>query len=271
MRPLRLGIVPYLNVLPLLEGLDGDFPREGWVRATPRVQAELLERGEVDVAAVSSFEGLRRAPRYRLVPGAAIGSEGPVRSVVLYSKVPLPEVRAVLLDRASLTSIHLLQVLLKEGHGLAPELRVAPAPLTPRETWGALPEDAFLVIGDAALALQGPFPLQLDLGGEWHRQTGLPFVFAAWWVREGLELTVEECSAFAQARERGTARIAEIVSRLPDEETTPCGGPLGVVDYLTNAVRFGLGPRELEGLALFREKLLRHGLLPQGVPEPPLA
>ncbi len=272
LRPLRLGIVPYLNVLPLLEGLEDSFPREHWVRGTPRELAGMLERGEVDVAADSTFEGLRRAPRYRLVPGAAIGSAGPVRSVVLYSKAPLDRVRTVRLDHASLTSIHLCRILLKEGHGLEPAFRTAPRPLTASEPWEALPEDAFLVIGDAALALQGTFPFQLDLGEEWDRQAGgLPFVFAAWWVRQGLELSPEECAAFIRARQRGTARLPRIAARLPGHETAPCGGAQGVVDYLANAVRYTLGPWELEGLALFRDKLLRHGLLPHGVPEAPLA
>lgn len=268
MRPLRLGIVPYLNVLPLLEGLDRDFPAGNWVRATPRELAEMLEAQAIDVAIVSSHEGLRRAPAYRLVPGACIGSEGPVRSVMLYSKVPLAHARTVLLDRASLTSIHLCRILLAERHGLLPEFHTAPEPLTRFHPWEDLEEDAFLVIGDAALALRGKFPFQLDLGEAWKQHTGLPFVFAAWWVRQGLELLPSEAAAFARARESGTANIHRVVARLSPEELIPYGGIAGVADYLRNAIRFELGARELEGLELFRTKLLRHGLLPSGKAEP---
>ena len=57
---------------------------------------------------------------YRLVDGVAIASDGPVYSVFLAHRGPLAEVRSVVLDPASLTSVHLLQVLLAEFHGLRP-------------------------------------------------------------------------------------------------------------------------------------------------------
>src|SRR5690606_33749616 len=114
-------------VLPLLEGLDETFPHSQWIEATPRECAGLMQAEEVDVSIVSTWEGLRQG--WRLLPGAAIGSDGAVRSVALYSKVPLREIRSVLLDRASLSSVNLATILWRDLLGIDPESSLSKRPL----------------------------------------------------------------------------------------------------------------------------------------------
>lgn len=262
MRPITLGIVPYLNTLPLLEGLDKVFPRSNWVRATPRELAGLLAAGEVDVAQVSVFEGLRLADRYRMVPGAAIGSNGPVRSVALYSKVPTPEIQSVLLDLSSLTSTHLLRILLREIYGIEPKMEDSRRPVPADFPWQNDPHDAFLVIGDVALRWESDFPYKLDLGEAWRLHTGMPFVYAAWWVRDGVALTEAQVTAFRRAREQGEASVEEIVARQPEAIVRAHGGQESLNRYLSESIRFRLGRRELEGLEAFRQKLILYGYIP---------
>jgi chorismate dehydratase len=273
-RPLRLGIVPYLNVLPLLEGLEADFPRSLWTAATPRQLGELLHAGTIDVAAVSVFEGLRCADRYRLVPGCAIGSDGAVRSVALYSRKPLGEINTVLLDRASLSSSHLVQILARRLLSIRPVYALSERPLTIDFPWQESPHDAFLVIGDTALAWENAFPHALDLGDGWKRLTGLPFVFAAWWTRAGLELTADEAAAFLRARERGQRAGIQIADRVHDAGQEPCVRAMtreSLRHYLTEAIRYDLGPVQLESIDLFRVKLIEQGLLPPASPKAALA
>src|SRR5205085_12606549 len=130
--------------------------------------------GGLDAALVPVFEALRE-PRYVLVDDVAVGCDGAVFSVFLAHRGALRGVRSVALDPASLTSSNLLKVLLAEFHDLRPAFGGS--------------GDAKLLIGNQALefraAQEGQSEWQfLDLGAEWKRCTGLPFIFAVWALRE---------------------------------------------------------------------------------------
>lgn len=258
---IQLGIVPYLNTLPLLEGLEETFPRKDWVRATPRELGRLLEEKKADIAEVSTFEGLRRSDALHLLPGAAIGSDGPVRSVALYSKTPLEEIKTVLHDCSSLTSTNLVRILLKELYGIDPARELSAAPIPADFQWQTARHDAFLVIGDAALQWEGDFPHKLDLGEGWKQLTGLPFVYAGWWARREVALTDEQIAAFANARKLGEQRIDTIISRLGEETIRLYKGRESLRQYFTEAIRYGLGERAMKGLGLFGKKLREHNIL----------
>lgn len=263
---LKIGPVPYLNVLPLLEGLAESLPGSEFVRATPRDLAGMLARAEVDIACVSTFEGLRCG--YSLIDGCAIACDGPVESVVLFSRVPLREIDAIHLDPASLSSSALLRIVAKELLEIEPEWieGTVGGSNDQRPTTNNCCS-AFLAIGDRALALNrtwdGP---KLDLGEAWKRLTGLPFVFAGWWVRHGVAVPEEVREAFVSARQRGEHSVGAIVGRFSPEYLAPFGGAEGVTRYLTQCVRHRLGPREVESIERYRNKLLRHGLLPLDAP-----
>src|SRR5262249_41566526 len=109
-------------------------------------------------------------------------SLGEVKSVLLAHRKPIQEVREVYCDPASLTSVQLLRVLLAE-RGLHPEFKT----LASYEA-GSLPDYA-LLIGDPALdLLLGPHEHEIwDLGANWFELTRLPFVYAVWALRRGVE------------------------------------------------------------------------------------
>lgn len=255
----RLGIVPYLNVLPLLEGLEQTFPRENWVRATPRELGGLLAAGEVDVAILPVFEALREGG-HAMVPGCAIGCDGPVRSVQLFAAKPIAEVRRVLLDRSSLTSVNLARIILPEHLGLSPEYELSPEPIPEDFDLAASGFDAAVVIGDVALAWDGRFEHAVDLGAAWKEMTGLPFVFAGWFVRPGVRLRPGEIAAFVRARREGERAVYDIAKRVAGEDSSRV---VELVSYLSRSVRYALGEAELAAIEEFRRRLVARGLLPE--------
>jgi chorismate dehydratase len=172
----RIGSVPYLNAAPLTRDLGEEL-----IFATPARLAEMLRRDELDAALVSITEVLLN-DRYDILDGIAIASLGEVYSVLLAHKKPLAEAKEVFCDTASLTSVNLLKVLLAE-RGLKPEFK-------PLESYAAAAEKDFvLLIGDRAIEFQrAPHSHEIfDLGIAWTELTNLPFVYAVWALRRGVE------------------------------------------------------------------------------------
>jgi len=172
----RIGSVPYLNAAPLTRDLESEL-----IFATPSKLAEMLRRDELDAALVSITEVLLN-DRYDILDGIAIASLGEVYSVLLAHKKPLAEIQEVFCDVASLTSVNLLRVLLAEKN-LFPQFK-------PLESYAAAPaKDFVLLIGDRAIEFQRTPPAHeiFDLGAAWTEMTNLPFVYAVWALRRGVE------------------------------------------------------------------------------------
>ena len=157
--PVRLGAVSYLNAAPLVYGLAWSS-RVPATADLPSKVAEGLHAGTIDVGMIPSIEYARG--EYAIVPGIAIGSRGPVRSVSLYLRGKLDQVRRVALDTSSRTSVALARILLRERLGRDPEYVDRPPDLK-----AMLAEaDAALVIGDPALYADHDAE-RLDLGEGW--------------------------------------------------------------------------------------------------------
>jgi len=249
-REFHLGVVPYLNVQPLIWSLRG---REdvAFHEAVPSQLAGGLVRGLYDAAIMPVFEYLRSPGQYEFVPGVCIGSRGPVDSVVLFSSVPLRNVKRVILDPSSLTSVHLLKVLMAERKGPVDYIH---------HHWGGstlAPGDAALLIGDPALAQLGVHPEEYDLATLWRENTGLPFVFAVWALR--VERDNSEVIALLQdAKEQGIAHINEVA-----RDAAP-GTPYDVAyifRYFHERIHYGLGEEELRGMEEFARKCRQQGFI----------
>jgi len=248
LRGLRIGCVRYLNSRPLIEPYSGPV-----VLDHPSVLAAALERGELDVALVPVFEALRM-PGGWAADGVSISALGPVWSVILAYQGALADVRQVVLDPASRTSVHLCKVFFAEWElatGGIPEYLPEPAPT------GA----ARVIIGNQAIAFrekhEGEYHI-LDFGEAWTRLTALPFVFAVWLIRPEVKDPQRVAAAFREIARRGQAQIPEIVARQRDHHAEFSRR------YLTEYIRFGLGAPEKEGIEKFRALLCKHKLLPSG-------
>ncbi len=242
--PFRAGSVPYLNAVPLTRGLEDQI-----VFVTPAKLAEMLQRDELDAALVSVTEVLLK-DRYDVLDGIAVASLGEVKSVFLAHRRPLAEVKEVYCDTASLTSVQLLRVLLAE-QGLRPEFK----PLASYEA-AAMPEFA-LLIGDVALdfLFSSPQHQIWDLGAAWHELTGLPFVYAVWALRRGIEHQ-QLRRQLREARDFGMETLDYIISSRTEYN------PGFRRDYLGWHIHYHLCADEKRGLAKFVELLRKHDVGP---------
>jgi chorismate dehydratase len=244
LKPFRVGSVPYLNAVPLTRGLEDEV-----LFVTPSKLAELLKRDELDAALVSVTEVLFN-DRYDVLDGVAIASLGEVKSVFVAHRYPLAEIRVIYCDTASLTSVNLLKVLLAQ-RGLKAEL----VPLPDYEITPSC--DAVLLIGDPALDfLRGEHEHQIwDLGTAWFELTKLPFVYAVWALRRGIE-NKELRRHLREAKEFGVDTLDHIIRTRTEYDLD------FRKDYLGWHIHFHLGADEKRGLAKFAELLRKHGFGP---------
>src|SRR5262245_8158595 len=181
---LNVGAVTYLNTKPLVYRLQQFATAIDLSFDLPSRLADDLAEGRLDVALIPSIEYFHD-PRYRIVSDACIACRGPVLSVKLFSRVKAADIRTLALDEGSRTSVALVCILLKERFGLEPEtvpLAIGASPID-------APTDAVLLIGDRAIhSPTARFAEVWDLGDEWSRWCGLPFVFAMWVARPEVEL-----------------------------------------------------------------------------------
>lgn len=254
MRHVRLGAVGYLNARPLVHGLEQRADLFDLRFDVPSRCAALLHAGETDLGMIPSIEYLRAPEPYRIVPDLAIISDGDVASVALFTRLPLAQVRRIRLDTSSRTSAGLTRVLCREAWGIAPEFVTVP----PEEAAGVEGTDASLLIGDPALFLDhGAAGLtKIDLGGEWSRLTGLPFVWAFWAGRPDA-VDAAAIAALQQARDRGVSDSDAIADAY-------CGAARAGVcrAYLRDNIKYTLGARETQGLRQYYELAARHGVVP---------
>jgi chorismate dehydratase len=185
---MRIGRIGYVNCAPVYGAIDRGIvalpPGGELVTGTPAELNDLLVAGELDVSVISAIEYARHAKDLVLLPELAISCDGPVRSVALFAKQPVTDLgnRTVLLSASSRTSVALLEILCRDVWKIKPRFAEARAEAQDLDALAALPHEAVLVIGDAALALaaRGTYPHRYDLGEEWKRWTRQPFVFAVW-------------------------------------------------------------------------------------------
>ena len=240
---LRIGCVPYLNARPLVEGIT--YPIR---KLVPAKLGDAFQAGEFDAALLSSIDVIT-VPNPCAVDGVSISSKGDVYSVVLAYQGDLKGIKKLVLDPASHTSNALLRIVLEEFHGINLEY----VQYQEVKCLDFSYDHPTLLIGDRAIearkrtsALDVHF---LDLGGEWYRNTSLPFVFALWSLRDDFTKKSELSDLLRTSKVSGMAKRQEIAAREPD--------PSFALHYLTESIRYDLGEEEKRGLALFHEFLIK--------------
>ena len=241
--PFRVGSVPYLNAVPLTRGLENEV-----ILATPSKLAEMLRRDELDAALVSVTEVLF-SDRYDILDGVAVASLGEVKSVFLAHRRPIAEVKEIFCDPASLTSVNLLRILLAE-QGIFPAFKTLPS-----YDHATLP-DYTLLIGDPAIDFLRSAPTDhqtWDLGTAWFEFTGLPFVYAVWALRRGIEYK-KLARQLRDAKDFGLDTLDYIISSRSEYDLS------FRKDYLGWHIHYHLGPDEKRGLKRFADLLTKHNV-----------
>jgi chorismate dehydratase len=251
MTPVRLGAVGYLNARPMVFGLE-QSPLFTIRYDVPSECVRLLHAGDIDVGLVSSIEYLR-GDGYQIVPDLAITSRGPVLSVALYTSRPMRDVRSIVMDTSSRTSVALVRVLCARLFRIDPVITSSGPDLSAMLTQG----DAALVIGDNAL-LWNPADIEkIDLGDAWTGLTGLPFVWALWAGRADI-LGPREVAALKAARDAGASQpdaIAQAFFQDPAEQAVGAR-------YLRDNIKYHLGADERAGLETFYHYAGEIGIAP---------
>jgi len=263
MRRLRISAISFLNTAPLMWDFDhaqagNDFEI---TYTMPSGCADALAAGTADIGIIPAV-AYASIPGLVILPGVAIAAKGPVRSILLVSKVPIENIRTVAADTSSRTSVVLAYVLFAKWFGGAREM----VPMAPDLDAMLKRCDAGLLIGDAALLVDRSRYLTYDLAEEWNRLTGKPFVFAFWAVRlaalnemrPGLDLA----KVFQTSRDNGlqpqnlNAIARQWAPRVGMTEAQ-------VVSYLTTNIDYRLNTANREGMDLFFRFAVDCGVIPQ--------
>lgn len=266
---LRIGRIPYVNCYPVYGAVDrGLVKLEGdLVSGVPTSLNSLMASGSLDISVVSAVEYARDSARYVLLPDLAISCDGPVRSVMLFSKRPAEELdaRRVLVSRSSMTARALLELLFDHVWRAEPNFIPGDAEIGDIARFDEEDHDARLVIGDAALLLDGsatPYAYRYDLGTEWKQWTGLPFVFAVW-VAQRTTPVAEALGIHAgliASRDWGLAHL----DVLAEQAAKSTGMLLAVCHQYLSGLDYRLSYPHLAGLTDFFRRLVLAGHVPDG-------
>jgi len=240
---IRVGAVSYLNTKPLIYGFEQgkmhdeveliiDYP----ANIASHLINDRIDIGLVPVAVIPSLK------EHHIISDYCIACDGEVASVCLFSDVPLTEIKTILLDYQSRTSVELLKILLKEHWDITPELIAG----TGNYEQGITGTTAGLVIGDRALAQRSKSEYIYDLGTAWKEMAGLPFVFAAWVSNKPLDASFID--RFNEANAYGFLHLDEVISRNGTAD-------FDIKSYYTQFVKFKLDSQMKEAKALFLRKL----------------
>jgi chorismate dehydratase len=262
MRPLRISAISYLNTAPLMWDFEhGSAGREFDVSYTlPSACARALEAGTADIGIIPAA-AYSQVPGLMALPGVAIASRRPVRSILLVSRVPVEQIHTVALDTSSMTSVALTKILFEKWlHGGRTFTSMAP---NVEEMLAH--HDAALVIGDPALQIDRSRYFTLDLAEEWIRHTGKPFVFAFWAVRQDAlreaSPSQDLAAVFQQSRDHGLEPAS--LDQIAREWAPRLGlNQSDVRSYLRENIYYYLDPLCLEGLQLFYRYAAEIGALP---------
>jgi chorismate dehydratase len=278
---MRVGRIPYINCYPVYGAIDRDIIPLGAeiVDGVPTALNAQMAAGALDVSVISAIEYARDSSRYLLLPDLAISCDGPVRSVVLFSKRPASELagRRVLVSRSSMTSVALLELLFENVWDARPAFVPADAELTDVGSFAGDDHDARLVIGDAALLLgsalqehgrrtalldQLGYRYAYDLGAEWKRWTDMPFVFAVWVAQRATDThaALNVHASLIASRNWGLKHLDTLAAQAALATGVPKSACL---TYLSD-LDYGLSYGHLAGLTEFFRRLVAAGKVPDG-------
>lgn len=262
--PARLGVIDYLNCVPVYDWLLGQMATSGLpgietIAGTPAQMNQALLSGAIDVSNVSSVALGEHAGEWLLIPHLSVAAHGAVESVLLFSwrdDLRALDGRGIALTDHSATSVALVKLLAERRYSIQPRYVTQPPNLD-----AMLAEhDAALLIGDIALreghlrrtiAGRGQ-PHVFDLATEWQAWTGLPFCFSVWAARAERTETIavsEVVRLLHLSRERGIADL----DRLAREAAARLDLPIAVCARYLRLLDYDLGPSDLDGLRHFLE------------------
>lgn len=238
-RKIRVGAVNYLNTKPLLFGIENSpvIDEISLITEYPSRIADMLLNDEIDIGLVP-VAMIPQMKEFHLNTAYCIGCDGPVASVGLFSESPIEEIKTVLLDYQSRTSVILVEMLFEKLWKQKPVFEQAGPDFLQQinKNTGAV------VIGDRALNQRNVSAYVYDLGDAWKQLTGLPFVFAAWISNKRLD--PDWVNRFEQANAYGIQNIPRVLELLPAQD-------FDLKEYFYSLLSYSLDDEKKKGMDLF--------------------
>ncbi|NIP30586.1 MAG: hypothetical protein GTO02_11645 [Candidatus Dadabacteria bacterium] len=247
---LKLGSVPFLNASPLTYPLEKRMVDHNFdlYYFDPSILSKKLKNGDIDVGLIPVAELLMHDD-YVVVPDISISSIGKVDSVILQTKCDIKDLSTIAVDIRSQSSTALLKIVMELFLGLKPQY-------IKREVDDDFIKevDGGMLIGDSGLRAlynhKDEYNIY-DLGELWTQNTGLPFVYAVFAMKEGVDLG-KNYDSLIKSKEIGKKMIPQIIESRADN--------LGISKdqcfvYLNYRIKYDLGTKEIEGLYKYAELL----------------
>lgn len=233
-KKIKISAVSYTNTKPFIYGITHNSIQEQIELSLdiPADCASKLINGQVDIGLIP-VAAIPYVDNANIIGSYCIGSVGAVNSVFIFSTVPMGEIRTVLLDPQSRTSNNLAKVLLEFYFKVEVTYTTDEMAQT----------DAKVLIGDRTFGKSTDFAYAYDLGEEWMKFTGLPFMYAAWVANK--EIPSAFIAEFDEALKDGLAHRKEVLQDLPVIPN------FDLTDYLMNKLDFALTPEKRTALSLF--------------------
>lgn len=267
---MKIGRIPYINCYPVYGAIDRGVVNldADLVDGVPTDLNRRMAAGELDISVVSAVEYARDSYRYLLLPDLAISCDGPVRSVLLFSRRSAAELssRSVIVSRSSMTSVALLELLFENVWRAKPRFVPGDAEIADVVQSTDDGVDARLVIGDAALVLgsnhRERYPFVYDLGQIWKEWTGQPFVFAVWVAQRSTNVkdALVAHAGLIASRDWGLSHLPELAEQAHDAT----GVNRGICAEYLSGLDYGLSYPHLAGLTEFYRRLVVRGRIPNG-------
>ena len=234
MEKIKVSAVSYTNTKPFIYGIQHspvleqidlslDIPSD----CASKLIEQQVDIGLIPVAAIPFV------PNAQIISSFCIGSVGAVDSVFIFSNVPVEDIKTVKLDPQSRTSNNLAKVLLKNHFKVTVDFTTDQSAST----------DAMVLIGDRTFGRKGDFNYVYDMGEEWMKFTGLPFMYAAWVANKPLPETF--LKDFDAALAKGIENIPTVITQLPEIHG------IDIANYLHQKLNFNLTPKKIKAKELF--------------------
>lgn len=242
----KIVAVSYLNTIPMIYGIEhAEELRATLLLSPPSHCAAAFNAGQADIALLPAG-ALNTIENADIVTSFCIGASSPVRTVIIMSNSPIECVTDLYLDSHSMTSALLARILCDEYWNIAPQYH----PLSDySKADKPAAGEAFLFIGDKVFDYEGRFAYGYDLAECWHAMTGLPFCFAVWVARRGVEQQVID--TLQSALTYGVAHVCEAIQYYGHS------GKSYAYDYLTSNIDFVFDAQKRAALELYWQKGLK--------------
>jgi chorismate dehydratase len=262
---LKMGKISYTNVLPIYYYFNEE-PFSGKVDIVPQIPSQLnqqMEAGKIDLGPISSFSYAENDSSYVILPQLSVSCRGKVRSIFLFSKKPMEELKgaSIALTSSSATSVALLKVILHHFYHLSVNYQT----MNPSLKDMMEDHDAALLIGDDAIRASWndhQYPYVYDLGEEWFKHTGKAMTFAVWAVRKEVTemyptLLREIYDAFLESKRRGKVDRDGMIADL----CRSFGGKEEFWKRYFSGLSYDFNEQNIEGLEYFYDLSYELGLL----------